>query len=106
VNGKGKTYDFVDEERFDAIHVEIDVVGPDPPAGNVVARDEEARKVGEQREHQRRQRVGQRDVGRRQADGVDDRDGEEVGEEVDGEEDPEATGVVLQPRDEVHRHPA
>ncbi len=44
-------YHFVDQESFDAVHVDVHVVSPDPPARNVVSGDEEACEVSVQGEH-------------------------------------------------------
>src|SRR3989344_9397767 len=80
-----------------------DVVHPDPPTADVVPRDEEAGEQREEGEEDGRERVGDDDVGRQEADDVTQRDGEQVGEQEDAEEDEVSVRIVLQARNEVQR---
>ena len=92
----GKKGMWVCERRTDVVH-------PDPPTADVVPRDEEAGEQREEGEEDGRERVGDDDVGRQEADDVTQRDGEQVGEQEDAEEDEVSVRIVLQARNEVQR---
>ncbi len=77
---------------------------PDPPARDVVSRDEEAGEYYEEREDDSRKPVGDYEVGGEEHYEIDERGEGQVGKQHDEEEYPKLVSLILKSCNEVDRY--